>query len=924
MGGGRNVDNSDPGRFMYDIYVTQYHTDPVEFEPNDTAPDATSITARADTVINGSLGAGDVDMYRVFLHEVRMYSLFTQNSSVGDDIQVEIFREFESDNMGGTDVTGNLLTEAVAGNAGNNDFLISGFVPEESGAYLIQLTAASAGDYQLGVVDKGEIYGGRVSNEPDNDLADALGQDALEVGPGAAARTAMIFPSEDVDQYYFNVGAGFDLTLTIGGSQEIVNDFGVEMTLMDPGGNEIETSSAGISHTTAEAGQYVVMVNAGNGTDVGFYTLSGGEPFEETEGNDTFETANLIALGNIYEAALGANDTDFFQFRLEAGSLYSFRSLDNETGGALTVEFFDEANGTTLLDESGWPDNYSGDNFKIANIMPRETKTYYLKISGGAGPYKITSRINADYYALNHKGESNNSIAEADAQGDYQAFGEDVQYVLSRISHPRLFGDTDYYRVALAAGQTVTAETKPVGGDDWSRDTDTRIVIWAADGTELENDDDDGNDWYSLATYTAATDGPVYVEVRTSRLTDSADDRSMNRGDYILNIDVASDEVEPNNSFADANGNALTAGFVDATFEDSDVVDIFKLSLQADWIYHVRTTKPEGGFDGGFSAQLFKASDTGTNLLTEDDKGYNSRYSGGNLKLNIIPDETGDYFLQLDGTAAGAYKIALKGRDISTLKGKGEPNNSVAEADAIGAQEFDTPGAPETYMLYNDAFAWDPALHHLSARFGDDLDFYKYELLTGDTLIAESSPADGPLWPRDYDGFMELYDAAGAQITEDDDGGFDWHSRIEHIATADGPVYVLLRSQDFEGGANDGGTDRDPSRGEYNLSVTRLNGTPIVVTGVEDETPLEFALNQNYPNPFNPATTITYTVPDAQKVTLAVYNLLGQRVALLVNQLQASGVHAVSFDASRFASGVYFYQLRAGDFVQTKKMLLIK
>ncbi|MCH8963263.1 MAG: hypothetical protein IH820_18600, partial [Bacteroidetes bacterium] len=563
--------------------------------------------------------------------------------------------------------------------------------------------------------------------------------------------------------------------------------------------------------------QYVVAVRAVNGTDVGFYTLSGGEPFEETEGNDSFATANAIALGNIYEASLTGGDVDFFKFTLNAGSLYSFRSLDNETGGALSVEFFDEVDGTTLLDDSGWPSNYDGDNFKIANIIPRETKTYYLKISGGPGPYKITSRINPDYYALNHKGEPNNSKTEADAQGDYQAFGADVQYVLSNTSHPRFFGDEDWFRVALTAGQTLVAETKPVGGDDWNKDTDTRIVIWPPGvdftdtGNALVNDDDGGNEWYSRAVYQATADGVVYVQVRTSRPPETANDRGLNRGDYILNIDVTSGEVEPNNSFAEADGNLLAPGFVDAEFADDDAVDIFKLSLQADWIYHVRTIRPEGGYEGAFSAQLFKASDTGTNLLDEANRGYNSRYSGGNLKLNIIPDETADYYLQLDATAAGAYKVGLKGRDISGLKTKGEPNNTIAEADAIGAQAFDKPGEAETYMLFNEAFDWDPAVNNLTARWGDDLDYYRYDLSAGDTLVAESSPADGPLWSRDYDGFMELFNGDGGLIASNDDGGFDWHSRITFIASSDTTVYLLLRSQDFEGGPNGGGDDRDPS-----------------------------------------------------------------------------------------------------------------
>ena len=457
---------------------------------------------------------------------------------------------------------------------------------------MIKLSSASAGDYHFGVVDKGEIYGGRIANEPDDVAGDALTQEAMEVGPGAQAETAMLFPSGDLDHYYFSADAGVDLTLSIGGTHpDLVSDFAVEMTLLGPDGSAIGTSESGLMHTTTEAGQYIVQVAAVNGMDIGFYTLSGGQPFEESEPNESFAEANLIAFNTIYDATLSDGDVDYYQMPLEAGKLYSFRGLDNQTGSALTVEFFDEIDGTTLLDDSGWPDNYSGDNFKIANIIPRVDKTYYLKISGSPGSYKLTSRVNEDYYAQSHAGEPNNSPSEADAQGDYQAFGADVPFVLSDPNHPRFFGDEDWFRVSMAAGQTVVAETKPVGGDDWARDTDTRLVILSADTTaELANDDDGGNDWYSRAVYTATTDEVVYVQVRTSRDTEGADDRSMNRGDYILNIDVNSAEAEPNNVFAEAN--TLVQGFIDASLDSAtDSVDVFKMNLQTDYIYHVRTNK---------------------------------------------------------------------------------------------------------------------------------------------------------------------------------------------------------------------------------------------------------------------------------------------------------------------------------------------
>ncbi|MBC8041856.1 MAG: T9SS type A sorting domain-containing protein [Rhizobacter sp.] len=89
-------------------------------------------------------------------------------------------------------------------------------------------------------------------------------------------------------------------------------------------------------------------------------------------------------------------------------------------------------------------------------------------------------------------------------------------------------------------------------------------------------------------------------------------------------------------------------------------------------------------------------------------------------------------------------------------------------------------------------------------------------------------------------------------------------------------------------------------------------------------TPGAFSLSQNYPNPFNPATTISYAIPQAASVRLRVYDMLGREVATLVDTKQAAGSYTARFDASRFASGIYFYRLQSGASVQTKKMLLVK
>ena len=86
----------------------------------------------------------------------------------------------------------------------------------------------------------------------------------------------------------------------------------------------------------------------------------------------------------------------------------------------------------------------------------------------------------------------------------------------------------------------------------------------------------------------------------------------------------------------------------------------------------------------------------------------------------------------------------------------------------------------------------------------------------------------------------------------------------------------------------------------------------------------EYALEQNYPNPFNPTTTIKYQLPKDGIVTLKVYDILGSEVATLVNEQKTAGRYEVSFDASKLASGVYIYKLQSGEYVSSKKMMLLK
>ncbi|MCH8325863.1 MAG: T9SS type A sorting domain-containing protein [Bacteroidetes bacterium] len=94
-------------------------------------------------------------------------------------------------------------------------------------------------------------------------------------------------------------------------------------------------------------------------------------------------------------------------------------------------------------------------------------------------------------------------------------------------------------------------------------------------------------------------------------------------------------------------------------------------------------------------------------------------------------------------------------------------------------------------------------------------------------------------------------------------------------------------------------------------------------------TPNSYSSSQNYPNPFNPSTTINYSIPNNLKgknvnVVLSIYDVLGRKATTLVNAEQSPGNYKVQFNANTLASGIYFYRITAGKFIQSKKMILLK
>ncbi|MBS1494798.1 MAG: T9SS type A sorting domain-containing protein [Bacteroidetes bacterium] len=128
-------------------------------------------------------------------------------------------------------------------------------------------------------------------------------------------------------------------------------------------------------------------------------------------------------------------------------------------------------------------------------------------------------------------------------------------------------------------------------------------------------------------------------------------------------------------------------------------------------------------------------------------------------------------------------------------------------------------------------------------------------------------------------------------------------------------LYILDEDNAWACGGNN--TILKTTNGGGFISGVNLNSTNI---------PDKFSLSQNYPNPFNPSTKINYEIKNSGFVSLKVFDLLGKEVAALVNEKQNAGSYAVDFNSSEYnlPSGIYFYTLNAGEFKETKKMVLIK
>jgi len=244
-----------------------------------------------------------------------------------------------------------------------------------------------------------------------------------------------------------------------------------------------------------------------------------------------------------------------------------------------------------------------------------------------------------------------------------------------------------------------------------------------------------------------------------------------------------------------------------------------------------------------------------------------------------------------------------------------------------------------------------------NARFSiQDIPFFENNTIVNNTAtlgggiyVVGAAPqlVNSILWGNNAPLGSQIYGTADIQYS-DVEGSYPGTGNINEDPMFDDSTYCVLNTQSpcVDAGNPDPMYNdiEDPANLGYALLPARgtlLNdmgcfGGPnslwptwgIPVSVKRDETknglPSDFTLSQNYPNPFNPATTIKYGISERSFVELKVYDILGSEVLTLVNEEQNAGYYELSFSASQLSSGIYFYQLKSGNFVETRKMVLMK
>ena len=348
-------------------------------------------------------------------------------------------------------------------------------------------------------------------------------------------------------------------------------------------------------------------------------------------------------------------------------------------------------------------------------------------------------------------------------------------------------------------------------------------------------------------------------------------------------------------------------------------------------------TQTIGGFDTDNAHSVLQTNDGGY-IICGDTRSFHNGFGSSVwlIRTNSIGDTL---WTKVYGGSSYQGGKSIKQTDDGGFIVTGSYNNGGPTSTEVWLLKTDAIGD----TLWTKTFGGDGTQEGYDVLQTDDGGY----LIAGSQSWAEmwlirTNSAGDTLWTKTYPGSL----APGNCLSHASDGGFiitgsDFNGDLLVIRTDENGD--LLWSSTYDGGISDAGSaviqvagggylvcGSTDSTGTGNTDIWLIRLDSDGTTSVNEEPALvnQFQLNQNYPNPFNPSTTISWQSPVGSHQTIKVYDVLGNEIATLVNEEKPAGTYEVEFQSTvgsrRLASGVYYYQLRAGEYLETKKMLMLK
>jgi len=546
---------------------------------------------------------------------------------------------------------------------------------------------------------------------------------------------------------------------------------------------------------------------------------------------------------------------------------------------------------------------------KNGDELPNGHKVFKPLINMGAGSLDNTFGTNGTLIASINHGQGGE-----DDYGNAVAIQSDDKIVIAGYNYDDTNGEVTFVAARLDSNGTIDTT---FGIDGWSK-----VSITGEAKNDFANSiaiQSDGK--IVLAGYSIDSSQQkafAVARLNSNGVIDSSFGNNGSLGFFIAGGDAYGDEA--NSVAIQSDGKIVIAGYSGGHF--------FKSFYQLNRALAVVRLNPDGTFDNTFGI-------------------------GGEARIQILEDSTGSkgnaVVIQSDGKIVVAGNTILHNTyfSVTRINPDGSLDNTFG---TNGSNMFYLSGGDTTVgMICNSAAIQNDGKIVLGGYYSGGSNFalarvnpngsiddsfglngseivpkiaqYSYINFTGTSVAIQS---DGKILEGGYVGGLNDFTLACFNPDGTIDSTFGSNGwALAHAGADNIAEYMNGMAIDQDGKIVTAGYYEDANN-ISSFAAARFLSKEITAVSAVKQIPKSFSLSQNYPNPFNPTTIINYQIPNSNYITLKVYDILGNVIKTLVDGYKTQGKHSVNFNAGNLASGVYFYQLLEGNFIATKKLLLLK